>query len=408
MAPHAAHRDQASSDLAGTEPATLTEASREQAFRDQVRAFLAEALTSDLRAAGRATIGTHSEFEAGRIWHQRLYRQGWVAPAWPREHGGTGWSARQRLIFDQECAAHDAPMLFAGGIRNVGPLLIAEGTPAQQAHYLPRILRGDDFWCQGYSEVGAGSDLARLRTRAERDGDDYVINGTKLWTTGANHANRMFGLVRTRADGKPQAGITFLLIDMSAPGISVRPVQTIHGEAEFNEVYFDSVRVPAANRVGEEDDGWRVAKQLMVYARASNTTCSLLQRTLRRLHEALQRAPAGARADVGGRLVEVEMRLAAIERLEYAASHEGAAARAHHASLMKLQATELHQAMTEVLLELAGHGALEQWQQLEQLQDSSGPFASAKYLGTRAASIYSGTNEVHRNLLARQLLGDFA
>ena len=383
--------------------ASRTDSDPEQAFTQQVRAFLRRALSPELQAAGRATIGTHSRIEASREWHRRLYRQGWIAPAWPREHGGTGWTARQRLIFDRECAAQDAPVLSAAGIRNVGPLLIAEGSPAQQRYFLPRILNGDILWCQGYSETGAGSDLARLQTRAVCEGDHYRVNGTKLWTTGAQYANWMFALVRTDTAARPQAGITFLLIPMNSPGIQVRPVVTLYGEAEFNEVTFDDVRVPVANRVGDQDDGWRVAKQLMVHARASNTTCALLQRTLKRVREAFATAPADASAQLQGRLVELELRLTAIERLEYAASHPDAEARAHHASLMKLQATELHQAMTEVLLELSGYPALEQWQQEPDLLASAGPYASAKYLATRAASIYSGTNEVHRNLLARHL-----
>lgn len=375
----------------------------DQAFTEQVRAFLRQALTPDLQAASRATIGTHSRIEASREWHQRLYQQGWIAPAWPREHGGTGWSARQRLIFDRECAAQDAPMLSAAGIRNVGPLLIAEGSPAQQRYLLPRILSGATLWCQGYSETGAGSDLAGVQTRASRSGDHYLVNGTKLWTTGAQYANWMFALVRTDSAARPQAGITFLLIPMDSPGIRVRPVVTLYGDAEFNEVTFDDVQVAVENRVGDEHDGWRVAKQLMVHARASNTTCALLQRTLKRVREAFATAPADASAQLRGRMVELELRLTAIERLEYAASHPDAEARAHHASLMKLQATELHQAMTEVLLELSGYPALEQWQDEADLLASDGPYASAKYLATRAASIYSGTNEVHRNLLAKQI-----
>lgn len=375
----------------------------EQAFRQQVQAFLDRALTPELRAAGRATVGTHSHIDASRAWHDRLYQQGWIAPAWPREHGGTGWNARQRLIFDRECAARDAPVLSAGGIRNVGPLLITEGTPEQRAWFLPRILSGETLWCQGYSEAGAGSDLAGLKTRAVRQRDHYVVNGTKLWTTGAQYANWMFALVRSDPQARPQAGITFLLIPMDTPGIQVRPVATLHGEAEFNEVLFQDVQVPVANRVGAEHDGWRVAKQLMVHARASNTTCALLLRTLKRVREAC--AATGTDVPARQRLAELELRLTALERLEYAASHPDAQARAHHASLMKLQATELHQAMTELLLEVAGYSALHQWQTQEDLLDSTGPCASARYLATRAATIYSGTSEVHRNLLARQLTG---
>lgn len=380
--------------------------SSEVRFRTRVRRFLDDALTEDLRAAGRATIGTHSEIGACRIWHQRLHRQGWIAPAWPQAHGGTGWNATERLIFDQECAANDAPVLFAGGLRNVGPLLIALGSEAQKSRYLSPILSGDEFWCQGYSEAGAGSDLAALRTRAHRDGDEYLVNGTKIWTTGANHAEKMFALVRTDARGKPQHGITFLLIDMRSPGITTRPVQTIHGEAEFNEVHFEDVRVPVEDRVGAEDDGWSVAKQLMLYARASNTTCALLRRTLRRVQEMLVTAMPEARHSARNRLTDVELRLAVIERLEYdaASGQQDAGDRSQNASMMKLRATELHQQMTELLLELAGPDACRQWRSRDELASSGGAYASAKYFATRAASIYSGTSEVHRNILARVLI----
>lgn len=381
--------------------------SSEARFRTLVRRFLDDALTEDLRAAGRATIGTHSEIGACRIWHRRLYEQGWIAPAWPKAHGGTGWNATERLIFDQECAANDAPMLFAGGLRNVGPLLIALGCEAQKSRYLPPILSGDEFWCQGYSEAGAGSDLAALRTRAHREGDQYVVNGAKIWTTGANHAEKMFALVRTDSSGKPQQGITFLLIDMRSPGITIRPVQTIHGEAEFNEVHFEDVRVPVADRVGAEDDGWTVAKQLMLYARASNTTCALLRRTLRRVETVLATAAPEARHSVRNRLADVELRLAVIERLEYdaAGGDPDAGDRSQNASMMKLRATELHQRMTELLLELAGPDACRHWASRDELASTTGAYASAKYFATRAASIYSGTSEVHRNILGRQLLG---
>jgi acyl-CoA dehydrogenase len=377
----------------------------ERAFRTEVQAFLAGQLTPELRAAGRATVGTHSEIGASTLWHRRLFERGWIAPAWPVEHGGTGWNARQRLIFDRECAANDAPVLFAGGLRSVGPLLIALGTAAQRERYLPRILAGTDLWCQGYSEVTAGSDLAALRTRATRDGDHYIVTGRKIWTTGAHLANRMFGLVRTASGGKPQRGITFLLIDMTAPGIHCRPVQTISGEAEFNEVTFDNVRVPLADRVGDENDGWSVAKQLMYYARSSNTTCGLLRRALRRTEELKACSVAEVARETVRRLAEVELRLAGLERIEYElAGREGGNDVEFRASTMKLLATELHQRITEIALDIAGCRAIELRDEHEALAATPFAHAGAKYLATRAATIYSGTSEVHRNILARHLL----
>ena len=378
----------------------------EQAFRAEVRAFLAAQLTPDLRAAGRATVGTHSDIAASKLWHQRLYERGWIAPAWPVEHGGTGWTARQRLIFDRECALNDAPVLFAGGLRNVGPLLIAMGTPEQRARYLPRILNGTDLWCQGYSETAAGSDLAALRTASKLDGDHYLVNGRKIWTTGADLATHMFALVRTASSGKPQQGITFLLIDTQAPGISIRPVETISGEAEFNEVIFEDVPVPVGDRVGAENEGWGVAKTLMYYARSSNTTCGLLRRAFRRTEELLRQPDVEVPLATMRRLHDAELRLSSLERLEYdSAGRDAGADMEFHASSMKILATELHQRITEIALELAGPNALEKRDAEDATASSLFAHATAKYFATRAASIYSGTNEVHRNILAKHLIG---
>ena len=225
----------------------------EARFLHEVRAFLDEALTPELRAVGRATIGVHSDIAAGLEWHRRLYRKGWIAPAWPKAWGGTGWTARQRFLFERECALNDAPILFAGGIRSIGPLLIEMGTTRQRERYIPGILSGDDLWCQGFSEPGAGSDLVAVNTRAVRDGDYYVVTGSKIWTTGAHLSNRMFAIVRTSEGERPAQGLTFLLVEMPSPGLAVAPIIGLAGEHEFNQVFFDGVRVPIANRVGEED-----------------------------------------------------------------------------------------------------------------------------------------------------------
>ncbi|MBS0541086.1 MAG: acyl-CoA dehydrogenase family protein, partial [Proteobacteria bacterium] len=232
---------------------------QDRAFRDEVRRFLDTHLTEDLREAGAKTGGVFADFEAGRRWHRVLAGKGWSAPAWPKEHGGTGWSATERYIFSRECTAMDAPRIFSMGLRMVGPVIMKFGTPEQKAKYLPRIVSGDIVFCQGYSEPGSGSDLASLKTRAVRDGDDYVINGTKIWTTGAHVADHMFCLVRTAADGKPQDGISFVLIDsMKTPGLTVKPILTLAGDHEVNQVFFDNVRTPVANRIGPENAGWTV------------------------------------------------------------------------------------------------------------------------------------------------------
>jgi acyl-CoA dehydrogenase len=377
-----------------------------EAFASQVRQFLAESLTSDLREAGRHTTGVHSPIDACRLWHRRLYRRGWVAPAWPVAYGGTGWSSEYRFFFEQECARNDAPILFATGLRSIGPLLIALGTQEQKRKYIPAILSGDDLWCQGFSEANAGSDLAALAMRAKPEAGHYVVTGRKIWTTGAHHANRMFALVRTNSSGKPQEGITFLLIDMDLPGISVRPLITIDGQHEFNEVLFEDVKVPIANRVGAEDEGWAVAKHLMRFARTNNTNSSLLRRAWRSVERAACEfgdLEPGLRI----RLSETEVELAAFESLEMKLLTTGRLSGDDEAgsSMMKLAATELHQRITEVLLEIAGPFGMAAPGLLEDGNPriAQGSFAVQKYLGTRAASIYSGTNEVHRNVIGKYL-----
>lgn len=373
-------------------------------FVGEVRCFLATALTEDLRQAGRDTVGVHSDIGACREWHRRLYSKGWIAPAWPAPFGGTGWSPAQRLAFERECAENDAPILFAGGVRNVGPLLIAMGTEEQRSKYLHSILDGSDLWCQGFSEVGAGSDLAALQTRAERAGDQYIVNGSKIWTTGAHLANRMFALVRTAAGARPQAGITFLLVDMSLPGVAVKPIRSIAGDDEFCEVHFDDVCVPVADRVGQENEGWAAARLLMRFARASNTTTGLLRRASRRAAATIK-AYAPYDSDLALKLSELKCQLEAFEAVELSTLNATAqdAVTDAQASMMKTLASELHQKITEVAFDAAGPLAAPVLIGPDPVHLSEGAFATRKLLATRAASIYSGTNETHRNLIARSL-----
>ena len=227
----------------------------EEAFRSEVRDFLDTAMTENAKEAGRLTAGVVSDFEGSMDWYRALSKKGWIAPFWPVEHGGTGWTPMQRYIFDSECQRASTPRLFAMGVRMVAPVIMKFGTPEQKEAYLPKIHGGEHIWCQGYSEPGSGSDLASLQCRADRDGDDYVINGTKIWTTGAHHANMMFCLVRTSKEGKPQQGITFIVFPMDLPGIKVDPILTMSGDHEVNQVFFDDVRVPVANRIGPENEG---------------------------------------------------------------------------------------------------------------------------------------------------------
>ena len=371
-------------------------------FLETVRGFLATELTEDLREAGRQTIGVHSEIGAARLWHRRLYARGWIAPAWPAEHGGCGWNARQRFLFEQECARNDAPVLFASALRSLGPLIIAAGSEEQKRRYLPAILSGDDLWCQGFSEPGAGSDLAALATQARADGDDYIVIGRKIWTTGAHLANRMFALVRTRRGARPQEGITFLLIDMDSPGLTVVPIITMEGAHEFNEVIFDGVRVPKANRVGPEDEGWAVAKHLMRFARTNNTNSALLRRSWRGVQRCADLTGLRTDAEFGRRLAALEIELCGVEALELRLLGSGRLSGDDEAgaSLMKTVATELNQRITELALDTLGPLAA-----FNGAPDPHGAsHAVRKYLATRAASIYSGTNETHRNLMARRIV----
>ena len=379
-------------------------------FLAVVRAFFDQALTPDLRQAGRETLGVHSDITACRAWHRRLYERGWIAPAWPVAFGGTGWSARQRFLFDRECARQDAPVLFIGGIRSLGPLLIEQGTPEQRARFLPPMLSGRDLWCQGFSEPGAGSDLAAISTWAVRDGDSYLVNGSKIWTTGAHHANWMFAIVRTDDGEKRQQGLTFLLIDMTSPGLSVRPIIGLAGDHEFNQVFFDDVRVPVAQRIGAENDGWTMAKRLMQLARSNNTPAALVGRVLRRTAEAVAAAGDTVEPSVRTRLAGLMIELEAFEQLELSGFAAGPVRLGDQAlpSMLKLTGSELHQRVAELAMEVAGPQAAAALEVLglAGTELDIGAAATAKHLCVRAATIYSGTSETQRNVIACQILAN--
>ena len=356
-------------------------------FRREVDAFLEEALTEDLRAAGRATTGLKSAPEACRIWREKLSARGWFAPSWPVHFGGAGWSTAQRLYFESACAQRDAPILQSSGVRTIGPLIIAEGSATQKAYYLPRILSGEHEWCQGFSEAAAGSDLTALSMRAGREGDEFILDGQKLWTSFAQYATHMFLLARCDPASKGPNGLVFLLVDMNLSGISVRPIRFLDGEYETNQVFFDRVRTPVADRIGAIGEGWKSARRLMAIARGNNTTTGVLRRALRSvtLYPETQTA---AEPSLRTALAEISMRLDAFEALE---SRTGAGQfsldEAPASSALKLIATELHQAITQLGLSLA----------------PGTQHAQSKYLATRAATIYSGTSEIHRNGLAKAI-----
>ena len=387
-----------------------------ETFRDEVRSFLDAGLTPQLREWNSRQAGVFAEGELCRIWHTILHEKGWAAPAWPVEHGGPGWTPMQRFIFADECARAGAPSLPAMGLQMCGPVLMRYGTPEQKAFFLPRMLSGEHYWCQGYSEPQSGSDLASLQMRAVRDGDDYVVTGSKIWTTHAQHANWMFLLVRTSTEGKPQAGISFLLTQMDAPGITVRPIISISGEHEVNQVFFDDVRIPVANRVGEENQGWTVAKHLLEFERGAGAAANRLKVELR-----------GARkiADVEGwwaedgdfrrRWMELEIELQALEFAERgvaAALSAGRRVGDAVASRLKLTVSTLQQRIMELGMGALGDYACADQRPAMGMAANSPPVGpdyaltpTAKYLNSRAATIYGGSQEIQHNILARIILG---
>ena len=374
----------------------LALSSEDLAFQTEVRAFLEVHLTPELRASAAASTGTFCDLSAMMGWQAILADKGWAAPDWPVEFGGPGWTENQRHIFAAECALAGAPPTHSFGIRMCGPVLIGLGTAEQKAFYLPRILSGEHRWCQGYSEPGSGSDLASLKTAAVPDGADYVVTGSKIWTTLAHQATHIFCLVRTNTEVRQQAGITFLLIDMMSPGITVRPIVNIAGDHEFNEVFFDSVRVPKSQRVGAEGEGWSVAKYLLQFERGGNYAAGIAARLhwvrqLAREHGAMDRSFRArlARLEIEANAVEMQERR--IVSALSAGEAPGAAA-----SVLKLQGSELNQRIDELAVEAIGP--------LMSSESQAATVAMGRYLYDRSLTIFGGTSEIQRNILARSFL----
>jgi alkylation response protein AidB-like acyl-CoA dehydrogenase len=376
------------------------------AFRDEVCAFLDGALTPELRTQGAGQTGVFAPGPVGRAWHRVLFEKGWITPTWPLEFGGIGWTPLQRYVFEQECALAEAPTLSAAGLQMCGPILIHFGTPQQQDFFLPRIRSGEHYWCQGYSEPGAGSDLAALGCRARRDGDDYLVDGTKIWTTHAHYADWMFLLVRTSRHGPPQSGITFLLVDMSSPGITIDPIISMSGEHEVNQVFFDGVRVPAVNRVGDENAGWTVAKRLLEFERGG-VHAPRVRRLLRRAERTAREATGlWSDPDFQRRAAELAIEVDALEAAEWRllANADGSS-RLPSSGLLRVAGNELLQRAGELAVEAAGMSVI--YRKDEDLQPSAQPagaLAMARYLSDRAVTIYGGSSEIQRNLLARAIL----
>lgn len=375
---------------------------QDQAFRAEVREFLLQHLTDELRAGQHATTAMYPEPETSVPWQRILQARGWLVPLWPREWGGTGWTGLQRFIFETECALAGAPLVHPMGVRLVGPVILRFGTEAQKAYWLPRILASDDYWCQGFSEPNAGSDLAALQLRARPEGDCYVLDGSKIWTTHAHHANMMFALVRTSSEGKRQQGISFLLIDMRTPGITVRPIDTIGGDHDVNEVHFDGVRVPQANRIGDEGAGWDCAKYLLEFERGAGIFSPRLRAQLKRVAVALGDSPGD---ELLQRFGEVAADLDTFEWLELRsmAALQPGESPGPVSSVLKLRASRLKQAVAELGVAALGPAAL-RWRSPGTGADSElAALLVPEYCNSRAFTIFGGAAEIQLSLIAKSL-----
>ncbi|HEY0878411.1 MAG TPA: acyl-CoA dehydrogenase family protein [Zeimonas sp.] len=389
----------------------LNYSAEERAFRDEVRAWLDASVPAGLRRK----VLDHEELTKDDLvaWHRILADKGWIAPAWPTQWGGTDWSPVQRYLFEEECAYAGAPPIVPFGVAMCAPVLLQFGTEAQKERFLPRIYRADDFWCQGYSEPGSGSDLASLKTRAQRRGDRFVLNGQKIWTTMAHFADWIFCLVRTdSAASRKQEGISFLLVDMKTPGITVRPLILLDEGHEVNEVFFDDVEVPLENLVHRENEGWTVAKYLLGHERLNTGRIGGSKRELARLKELAARATKDGHALIDDvrfrdRLSRVEIELMALEitNLRFVDEMRRNGRIGPEVSMLKIRGTEIQQALTELRMQVAGPFA----QMFRPIDydgfDETTAAVAPRYFNFRKTSIYAGSNEIQRNIIAKNALG---
>lgn len=385
----------------------------ELAFREEVREFLAEALTPKLRLGAARTTGVFADPDIAGPWQAALDAKGWLLYYWPKAYGGPGWSAVERWIFETACARAGAPVLPVMGLKLLGPVLYTFGTPEQQARFLPALRRGEHVWAQGFSESGSGSDLASLRTSAIREGDEYLVNGHKIWTTQAQFANWLFALVRTDPSAKPQLGISFLLIDMNSPGVTVRPIISASGDHELNEVFLDAVRVPVGNRVGADGEGWAIAKFLLENERGCTGYAPQLLADLMRLEAAVELSPQLADRCVMLRLEAEALEISELRTLLEMEKGEAA----HPRSLAaKLIASEIRQGLEELALDAFGLEGLQartdasteksEAQHLSEFSASAlANLAAARYLNARAWTIFGGTSEVQLMIIAKGAVG---
>ncbi len=388
----------------------------ELAFQQEVRDFIAANYPADVRA--KQDAGEELGKEDYLKWHRILFKQGWVAPAWPEEYGGPGWNPTQRFIFSEEIAAAECVQILPFGINMVGPVIYTFGTPEQKERFLPRILSGEDWWCQGYSEPGSGSDLASLRTKAVLDGDEYVVNGQKTWTTLAQHADWGFFLVRTDNEVKPQEGISFLLIDMKSPGIEVKPIITLGGHHEVNEVWLEDVRVPVDQRIYEENKGWTCAKFLLAHERTGIAAVARSKRGIEKVKDIARselddEKPLMANPFFRRKIAELETDLTALEftELRSLAGENAGKGPGPEASLLKIKGSEIQQRITELVLEAVGHYGAPYFRGFPEGSNEYpiGPDyahqAAPTYFNARKTTIYGGSNEIQRNIISKMVLG---
>jgi alkylation response protein AidB-like acyl-CoA dehydrogenase len=391
------------------------------AFQKEVRAFLDEKLNARLREGAANTPSVFTEPDITREWQAILAEKGWLATSWPVEDGGPGWTPTQKYIFEKECAIAGAPSLPILGLRLVGPVICHFGTPEQKARFLPRIISGEDYWCQGYSEPGAGSDLAAVKTRAERVGDKYVVNGSKIWTTHAHHANWIFALVRTDPTVQKQRGISFLLIPMEQPGVSVSPIVTMANDHEVNATFFDNAETPADNLIGEEGQGWTIAKFLLENERGGSCAAPALLAKLDRIERWAREEASGTNGsmihdpNIAQRLARLRLEAQAFEVTELRILAELAKGRpaGPQTSLVKLTSSNLRQAIDELAVDLFGYDGL-QLPVTRPLYGNEAPeyvgsraaqLSMPAYLNGRAYTIFGGSDEVQKTIIAKQVLG---
>ncbi len=383
------------------------------AFRDEVRDFLSQSYDEELQA--RLASGEPKVYKQAVIeWQKRLHEKGWIAPNWPVEYGGTGWNATRQFIYETERAAAGVRDVVPFGLKMVGPVIYTFGTQEQKDRFLPAVLASDEWWCQGYSEPGSGSDLASLKTKAVLDGDEYVVTGAKIWTTYAQYADWIFCLVRTNSDGKKQEGISFLLIDMKSPGIKVNPIVSIDNHHSLNEVEFNEVRVPVANLIGEQDKGWTYAKSLLAHERTSIAGVADSKRALGKVKDYAAREINGGKSLLSdalfqARLSDIEIELMALEftELRVLAAVASGGAPGAESSLLKIKGTEVQQAVQTLAMEVAAYyqGVLPTELSPEQLGHDFGSQARQSFMYGRAATVYGGSNEVQKNIIAKAVLG---